>query len=112
MKNEPVSGWLFQLSKLRYVFAMAPKTETIVFDEATAAALKERANELGMTVPDLVASYLDEDRMPADADADQIAELDRRWMSVQAGESTVQHKNVVRWLNTWGTPAYKPWRDQ
>ena len=100
------------MSELGYGFAMTSKTETIVLDGATAAALKERANELGMTVPDLVASYLDEDRMPADADADQIAELDRRWKAIQDGAPTAKHDAVVRWLDTWGTPAFKPWRHQ
>ena len=99
------------MSELGYVFTMTPKTETIVLDEATAAALKERANELGMTVPDLVASYLDDDRRPADADADQIAELDRRWAAIENRQTTVKHSAVVHWLDTWGTPGFKPWRN-
>ena len=90
---------------------MMAKTETIALDEATAAALRERANELGMTVPDLVASYLDEDRVPADASADQVAELDRRWAAIQNGQTTIKHDAVVRWLDTWGTPGFKRWRN-
>jgi predicted transcriptional regulator len=88
------------------------KTQTIELDEATVAALKARADERGMTVPDLVAEYLHEDRMPAVADDDQIAELDRRWAAIQGGETTIKHEKVVRWLETWGTPAFSPWRDQ
>ena len=88
------------------------KTATIVFDEATAAALKRRAEERGLSVSDLVGSYLDEDATSTSVTNDQIEELDRRWMSIQAGEPTVKHKKVVRWLDTWGTPAYTPWRDQ
>lgn len=91
---------------------MTSKTHTIELDEATATALQERADERGMSVPDLLAEYLDEDRPPIDADADQIATLDRRWAAVQAGEATVKHENVVRWLETWGTPAFRPWHDQ
>lgn len=91
---------------------MTSKTQTIEVDEATAAALKERADARGMTVPDLVAQYVDEDRTPADVDAEQIAELDRRWDAVQAGAETVQHDQVVRWLETWGTPAFRPWSDR
>lgn len=91
---------------------MANKTRIIELDEATATALKERADERGLTVPDLVSEYLDEDRAPVDADADQIAELDRRWAAVQAGQSTAKHDQVVRWLESWGAPAFKPWRDQ
>ncbi len=91
---------------------MASKIHTIEFDEATATALQERADERGLTVPDLVSEYLHEDRAAADADAEQIAELDRRWAAVQAGQATAKHDQVVRWLETWGTPAFKPWRDQ
>jgi predicted transcriptional regulator len=91
---------------------MTSKTRTIELDESTATALKERADERGLTVPDLVAEYLDEDCAPVDIGQDQIAELDRRWAAVQAGQATVKHEKVVRWLETWGTPAYKPWRDQ
>jgi len=91
---------------------MTSKTRTIELDESTATALKERADERGLTVPDLVAEYLGEDCAPVDIGQDQIAELDRRWAAVQAGQATVKHEKVVRWLETWGTPAYKPWRDQ
>jgi predicted transcriptional regulator len=41
--------------------------------------------------------------------AEDIAELDRRWAKIAAGEPTIPHEDVVRWLNTWGTPEYKPW---
>jgi len=88
------------------------KTHTIELDETIATVLRERADERGLTVPDLVAEYLGEDCAPVDIGQDQIAELDRRWAAVQAGQTTVKHEKVVRWLETWGTPAYKPWRDQ
>jgi hypothetical protein len=91
---------------------MTGKTRTIELDEATVAALKERADERGLTVSGLVAEYLDGDRAPADANADQITELDRRWATAGAGQPTVSHDKVVRWLETWGTSAFKPWRDQ
>lgn len=42
-------------------------------------------------------------------DLDEIAELDRRWAAIEAGEGTVPHDEVVRWLETWGAPAFKPW---
>ena len=86
------------------------KTEPVIFDEATAAALKRRAEQRGVSVSDLVASYLDEDATPARVADQQIEELDRRWRSVQDGAPTVKNESVVRWLNTWGTPAYAPWR--
>lgn len=43
-------------------------------------------------------------------DLDEIVELDRRWAAIEAGEPTVSHDEVVRWLETWGTPAFTPWR--
>jgi predicted transcriptional regulator len=86
---------------------MTSKTRTIELGEATIAALKERADERGMSVPDLVAHYLDDDRAPIDTDAEQIAELDRRWAAVEAGRATVAHDRVLRWLETWATPAFK-----
>jgi predicted transcriptional regulator len=45
-------------------------------------------------------------------DLDEIAELDRRWAAIEAGEATVPHDEVVRWLQTWGTPAFRPWRER
>jgi hypothetical protein len=54
------------------------------------------------------------EKVRIDADeqtADDVAELDRRWAAVQAGQPTVPHDKVVRWLRTWGSPAYKPWRE-
>ena len=44
-----------------------------------------------------------------DDDSDDVAELDRRWAAVLAGEATVDNAEVTRWLRTWGTPAFKPW---
>jgi predicted transcriptional regulator len=42
-------------------------------------------------------------------DSDELAELDRRWAAVRAGEATVPHEEVVRWLATWGTAAFRLW---
>jgi predicted transcriptional regulator len=49
---------------------------------------------------------------PVAADADEIAELDRRWKAVDAGSATVPHDEVVRWLRTWGTPAFRRWQER
>ena len=81
----------------------------IEVDEATAAALKERADERGLTVPDLLAEFASAECPPLDITDDQVAELDRRWAAVRDGASPVPHDKVVRWLETWGTPAFKPW---
>jgi predicted transcriptional regulator len=52
-----------------------------------------------------------ESNPPASAaiDLDELAELERRWAAIEAGEATVPHDEVVRWLETWGTPAFRPW---
>jgi predicted transcriptional regulator len=91
---------------------MSAKTHSIEVDEATATALKDRADERGLTVPDLLAEFASEDRSPLEVAHEQIAELDRRWIAAQGGNAPVPHDQVVRWLETWGTPAFKPWRDQ
>jgi hypothetical protein len=91
---------------------VSTKSQTIEIDEATATALKERAEERGMTVPDLVAQYVSEDGMPFNVDQSQLAELDRRWSAIEKGQTTISHDKVVRWLETWGGASFKPWRDQ
>jgi predicted transcriptional regulator len=48
-------------------------------------------------------------RASAAIDVDELAELERRWTAIEAGEATVPHDKVVRWLETWGTPAFRPW---
>jgi hypothetical protein len=91
---------------------MSTKIHTIEVDEATAAALEERAAEQGVTVPDLLAAFAGEQRAPVPAASEEIAELDRRWAAVRDQPTTVPHGEVVRWLETWGTQAFKPWRSQ
>ena len=90
---------------------MTRSTDTIEVDKATAETLKARAAERGISVADLLAEIARESG-PVGADAAEIAELDRRWAKVQSGEATVPHDEVVRWLGTWGTPAFKPWHDR
>jgi predicted transcriptional regulator len=44
--------------------------------------------------------------------ADDLAELDRQWAEIESGAVlTVPHEKVARWLETWGTADFKPWRD-
>jgi predicted transcriptional regulator len=87
---------------------MTVKLRQIEVEAATADALEARAAELGISVAELLVDLVDES-LPSTADTEQIAELDRRWAEVVAGEPTVTNDEVVRWLETWGTPAYKPW---
>jgi len=44
--------------------------------------------------------------------AEELAELDRQWAAIEAGEPTVPHEEVAHWLATWGTPAFKPWHER
>ncbi len=82
---------------------MAAKTETIEVDSETAAMLKARAAERGMSVAELVAELI------PPSDEELVAELDRRWAAIEAGEATVPHEEVRPWLRTWGTPEFKLW---
>ncbi|HEX5508113.1 MAG TPA: hypothetical protein VFX37_06380 [Pseudolabrys sp.] len=82
---------------------MQAKTETIEVDSETAAALKARATERGVSVAEVVAELV------PPSDDEMIAELDGRWAAIEAGEPTISHEEVRAWLRTWGTPEFKPW---
>jgi predicted transcriptional regulator len=88
------------------------KTQTIEVDEATAVTLKARAAERGVSVSELVAELVTFDSEPIAVDSGEIAELDRRWKSVESGRATVPNNEVVRWLRTWGTPAFRRWHER
>jgi predicted transcriptional regulator len=90
---------------------MAPK-RTIEVDEATAIALQGRADAQGVSVSELVAGMIAITGTPVGLSSAELAELDRQWASIESGEATVPHEQVANWLKTWGTPAFKPWRDQ
>jgi predicted transcriptional regulator len=83
---------------------MAMKSQTIEVDAETAALLKSRAAERGVSVSQLVSELV-----PLAADFSTIAELECRWAAVEGGEQTVPHDEVTRWLKTWGTPGFRPW---
>jgi hypothetical protein len=61
-----------------------------------------RAAELGVTVSELIAELATLDGEPIVVESGEIAELDRRWKKIEAGQATVPHERVVRWLRTWG----------
>ena len=82
----------------------------IEVDERTADVLQARAAELGLTVSDLIAELATLDSEPIVVESEEIAELDRRWKKIEAGQSTVPHERVVRWLRTWGTLRFRPWQ--
>lgn len=107
MRRGPVLDWGHVFG---YVTPM--KTQTIEIDDDTATALKQRARERGLTVPELVAELVTLEAGPSDAAAADIAELDRRWNAFEAQDSVAANDDVVRRLWTWGTPAFRSWRKQ
>jgi predicted transcriptional regulator len=90
---------------------MSAAKRNIEVDEATASTLESRAAERGLSVSDLVAEMTAIHGTAAVSRRDEIAELDRQWKAIKAGKATVPHETVVRWLQTWGTPSYRPWND-
>lgn len=91
---------------------MAAKTRMIEVDATTANTLQERAAAQGMSVSELVADMTALGETPASVPDADLAELDREWAKVKAGGATVAHRDVAQWLKTWGTPAFRPWRDK
>jgi predicted transcriptional regulator len=88
------------------------KLRQIEVDSETARMLEARAAERGISVTQLVADLAARDTEPVAAETEQIAELDRRWSAAQSQGETAPHREVVRWLETWGTPTFKPWRER
>jgi predicted transcriptional regulator len=86
---------------------MNVKFRTIEVDDATAAALETRAAEVGLSVAELLAEIVGAGAKLPDA---ELSALDRQWAAIKAGESTTPHEDVVRWLDTWGTPGFTGWK--
>ena len=85
---------------------------TIEVDDKTAAALESRAAEAGLSVPELLAEMVALEGVSAQLSTAEMSALDRQWAAIKAGEPTVAHDDVVRWLDTWGTPRFRPWKSQ
>ena len=83
--------------------------KTIEVDEHTANVLEAQAAARGVSVGQLVADLVAFVDAQPPADTEELAELERRWAAIEAGEPTIPHEEVARWLETWGTPAFKPW---
>jgi hypothetical protein len=88
------------------------KVRQIEVDAETAAALEARAAEVGLSVRELLAEMVGLEKAPAKLSAAGLSDLDRQWAAIKAGEPTVAHDDVVRWLDTWGTSAFRPWKGQ
>ena len=88
---------------------MASKRHMIEVDEMTATLLRERAAAHGVSVAKLVAGMTALAETPVDISPEELAELDRQMAAIDSGEeATFPHEEVARWLETWGTPDYKP----
>ncbi len=85
---------------------------TIEVDDAIAEALESRAAEVGLSVAELLAEMVAAESASSELSSAEMTELDRQWAAIKAGEPTVVHDDVVRWLDTWGTPGFKPWKSQ
>jgi len=90
---------------------MNVKVRNIQVNSETADLLEARAAARGVSVSELIAELAAFEAATA-TEAGEVAELDRRWKSVASGRATVPHEEVVRWLQTWGTPAFRAWRDR
>jgi hypothetical protein len=86
---------------------MTAHKRLIEVDEATAESLESQASARGVSVAQLLAEFAASKREMSD----DIAELDRRWISAKNG-APAAHEKVVRWLRTWGTSEFRPWREQ
>ncbi|MFL5046307.1 MAG: hypothetical protein ACJ8EA_15845 [Xanthobacteraceae bacterium] len=86
--------------------------KTIEVDEHTAEVLEAQAAARGVTIGQVVADLVAFIDPQVPADAEELAELDRQWAAIEAGEPTIPHEQVARWLETWGTPAFKPWHER
>jgi len=98
------------LSFLRRQQIMNVKLRKIEVDDATATALEARAAAVGVSVPELIAQLVSLTGGSARVSPGELDELDRQWAAIKAGEPTVAHVDVVRWLDTWGTPGFRPWQ--
>ena len=90
---------------------MTGAEHTIRVDGPTAERLSRRADELGLSVAELVALLAADDAVPARVATDQLAELDRRRQRALAPGGTVSHRDAVAWLETWGEASYEPQAD-
>ena len=91
---------------------MTASRRTIEVDDATAAALESRAADAGLSVTELLAETFAPSAAPAEPSPAELDELDRQWAAIKGGEPTTPHEEVVRWLQTWGTPDFRPWNSQ
>lgn len=73
----------------------------------TLRRLRWNSAERGVSVSDLVATLVTLETEPFVATETDIAELDRRWKAFEAQDKIADHRNVVGWLQTWGTSGFR-----
>jgi predicted RNA-binding Zn ribbon-like protein len=91
---------------------MNVKLRKIEVDDTTATALEARAAAVGVTVSELIVQLVSSAGGSATVSPDELTQLDRQWAAIKAGEPTVAHDNVVRWLDTWGTSGFRLWQER
>jgi predicted transcriptional regulator len=87
---------------------MGTRARTIEVDPETADVLEAQAAERGVSVAQLVAQLVAFVDAQPPIDPGEITALEEQWAAIEAGQPTVTHEKVARWLETWGTPAFKP----
>jgi predicted transcriptional regulator len=85
---------------------------TIEVDDTTATALETRAFQVGPSVAESLAAMVAAEGVRRELPSADITALDQQWAAIKAGEPTVPHKDVARWLDSWGTPGFRPWKGQ
>lgn len=76
------------------------RKRSIEVDDTTATALETRAAEVGLSVAELLAEMVTAEGATAKLASADLAAVDQRWAAIKAGEPTVPHEDVVRWLDT------------
>ncbi|MGD2132218.1 MAG: hypothetical protein PVI23_05455 [Maricaulaceae bacterium] len=74
--------------------------------------IRAAAEESGESVDAVVSRALEAWLGDEAEDARSLAELERRWAAVKAGEATAPHEAVVEWLETWGSSEFRASRDR
>jgi hypothetical protein len=87
---------------------MNVKLRKIEVDDAT--ALEARTAAVGVSVSELIAQLVSLTGGSAKVPPEELTALDRQWAAIKAGEPTVPHDEVMRWLDTWGTSGFRPWQ--
>jgi len=83
--------------------------KTIEIDEQTAELLEARAAARGLSIGEVIAELVAFIDSGTSVEPGELAELEQQWKAIEAGEPTVPHEKVARWLETWGTSDFKSW---